>query len=285
MQFGMNLLLWTSDVSLEHLALCGELRELGFDGVEVPIGGVDDARLYAELGRGLKDLGLARTAIVSCDESTNPLSPDPAVRTAALERLRRAIGCAASLGSSVLGGPFYCAYKHFTGAPATADERSWAAEILHAAAEEAELAGVQLAIEALNRFECYLINTMEDAMDLVRAVDHPAFGVHYDTHHMHIEEKSQDLAVLTAGEAIYHVHVSENDRGVPGRGQVDFDAAFGALHEVEYDGWLTIEAFSRADPTFANAIHVWRDYGAEPLELAREGLSFMREAWEAATPE
>jgi D-psicose/D-tagatose/L-ribulose 3-epimerase len=253
---------------------------MGFDGVEVPIGAVNDVQLYTELGRGLEELGLARTTIVSCDEATNPLSPDPQVRNAAVERLRRAVGCAAAVGSPMLGGPFYCAYKTFTGEPASDEERAWAAEVLRAAAEEAELAGITLAIEALNRFECYLVNTMDDAIALVGAVDHPALGVHYDTHHMHVEEKSQGEAIRKTGERIRHVHASENDRGVPGQGQVDWRGSLGALREIGYDDWLTIEAFSRNEAKFANAIHVWRDYGAAPLEVAREGLAFLRGAWE-----
>jgi D-psicose/D-tagatose/L-ribulose 3-epimerase len=75
------------------------------------------------------------------------------------------------------------------------------------------------------------------------------------------------------------VHISENDRGVPGRGQVAWGPTFQALREARFDGWLTIEAFGTADPDFAAAIHIWRDFVEDPMTLAREGLAFIQRSW------
>jgi len=274
---GINLLLWTTFVERRHYPLLATLRQIGYDGVELPLGR-GDARHYAEIGRELDRLGLARTAIVSLDQGTNPASPDASVRRAATERLRAVIDAASALGVEALCGPFHSAYKHFTGQPPTDDELRWSADVLRAAAERAREAGIQLAIEALNRFECYLVTTMRDARELVRRVDHPSLGVHYDTHHMHIEEPDACAAIELAGDLIRHVHVSENDRGVPGSGQVNWTDTFAALKRVGYDGWLTIEPFSRADPGFAGQIHVWRDFAA-PEDVSTKGLAFMRESW------
>ena len=137
---------------------------------------------------------------------------------------------------------------------------------------------MRLAVEALNRFECYLINTMADAGELVRLVDHPALGVHYDTHHMHIEEPDVAAAIRSVTPELSHVHISENDRGIPGAGQVAWDATFAGLREAGYDGWLTIEAFSRRDAEFAAAIHIWREF-APAHDIAERGLAFLRAAW------
>ena len=141
-----------------------------------------------------------------------------------------------------------------------------------------------MAIEALNRFECYLVNTMADATAIADAVDHPMLGVHYDTHHMHIEEPDVTAALETARPHLKHVHVSENHRGTPGSGQVAWEETFRTLHGFGYDGWYTIEAFSRTDPAFANAIHVWREPYPDPLTLAREGAAFLRRTWEETRP-
>lgn len=275
MRLGLNLLLWTSSVREEHLPLCSELRRIGYDGVELPVTDGDEAR-FAGLGRALSDLGLARTTCLGLGPHEDPASPDPAVRRAALERLRTVVAMTAAAGAELLCGPLHSAWKVFRGRPATEDERAWSAEVLHAAAEEAAAAGIRLALEPLNRFESYLATTVADGLDLVRRVAHPALGLHYDTHHMHLEERDVEAAVAAAAPALTHVHVSENDRGVPGRGQVDWDGTFAALARSGYDGWLTIEAFSRLDPDFAAAIHVWRDVSGDPLDLAREGLAFLR---------
>ncbi|MCB9880075.1 MAG: sugar phosphate isomerase/epimerase, partial [Planctomycetes bacterium] len=111
---------------------------------------------------------------------------------------------------------------------------------------------------------------------LCERVDHPALRAHYDTHHLHIEERDAGAAVRHCAPVLGHVHLSENDRGVPGRGQVDWQGTFAALREVGYDGWCVIEAFSRLDPVFAADIHVWRDYFAAPEDVCREGLDFVR---------
>jgi D-psicose/D-tagatose/L-ribulose 3-epimerase len=139
-----------------------------------------------------------------------------------------------------------------------------------------------MAIEYLNRFECYLVNTAADALALVRRVDHPTLGILYDTHHAHIEEPDPEAAIAAAGRHIHHVHVSENHRGTPGEGQVAWDRTFKALKAADYDDWLVIEAFGRSDPDFAAAIHVWRDYASSPTALARGGHDVLREAWARA---
>lgn len=278
MQIGMNLLLWTAFVTEDHLPLIESLRELGFDGVELPLGGGDTAH-YESLARGIAATGAAVTTCLGLEPENNPASADPAVRAAALQRLRGAIDSTAALGGGVLCGPLHSAFKVFAGRGPTEDEFRWSAEVLHGAAEHAATCGVTLALEPLNRFECYLANTVAQGLRLVELADHERVTLHYDTHHMHIEERDAAEAIGRAARSLGHVHISENDRGVPGRGQVAWGPSFEALHAAGYDGWLTIEAFGTADPEFAAAIHIWRDFVDDPHTLAREGLAFIREQW------
>jgi len=274
-KIGMNMLLWTADVTEEHYPLMAELKAGGFDGVELMLNPERDTAHREALSAELDQMGLGRTVVFAPDESANPISPDPAVREAAVERLVWAVRSTAEVGSSILAGPFHTAYPVFSGEPATEDERAWCAEVMRAGAEEGERCGVTLTAEILNRFECYLLNTVKDGLDMVERVGHPRFKIHYDTHHAHIEEQDPGAAIRAGAGAIGHVHISESDRGVPGRGQVNWGASFDALKEIGYDGWLVIEAFSRNDPGFANAIHVWRDF-APSDEIWREGLSFIK---------
>ena len=281
MKFGMNMLLWTADPGEEHFGIFEALRETGYDGVECTLAPRDSAH-RAMLCKKLDELGLARTVITSPPAEANTISKDPAERAKGIEHLKWAVDAAAEMGADVLGGPFHSAYAVFSGQPPTEDERKWSADGLRIAAERAEASGLSLAIEHLNRFETYLVTTVADALDLIQRVDHPNLGLHYDTHHAHIEERDAAAAIESAGALTRHVHISENDRGVPGRGQVAWEETFAALRRVDYDGWLTIEAFSRTDPDFASAIHVWRDF-ASAEDIYREGLSFMRNSWRAAT--
>ena len=85
----------------------------------------------------------------------------------------------------------------------------------------------------------------------------------------------------TLAPVLAHVHISENDRGTPGTGGVNWDQAFGALKEVGYDGWLVIEAFGRALPDLAAATRVWRDLFPSAKEVYTQGLKLIKEKWAA----
>jgi len=276
----MNLLLWTTHVTREHEPHLTFVKECGFDGAEVPLF-EGDPEHYQEVGSMLDSLGLARTCSAGLAAEHNPIDASPSVRRAAVDRLRWAIDCAQALGADVLCGPLHSAFKVFSGSGPTEEEMQRSADVLREAAEYAATAGVLLAPEALNRFECYLINTARQMRELCERVDHPSLRAHYDTHHMHIEEDDAGAAVKACAPVLGHVHLSESNRGVPGRGQVDWRRTFTALQEVGYDGWCVIEAFSRLDPEFAAAIHVWRDYFADPQEVCRDGLRFVRAGLQA----
>ena len=279
MKFGMNLLLWTDSPWDEAtMPVVESLARMGFDGVELPIfsGGPSE---YAALGRRLDDVGLERTAITVRNVEDDPISADPAIRRAAIDATRHAIDCAAASGARLMAGPFYAAIGQFSGAPPTSREWDHAVEHMQAAADHAGQAGLGLSLEFLNRFEIYLLNTAADTARFVRDVGRPNVGVHYDTFHANIEEKNAAEAIAHAANAITHVHISENDRGTPGRGQVRWEETWQALAAIGYDGWLTIEAFGHAVPSLAAATRIWRPLFESEEQLAREGLAFMREAW------
>lgn len=279
MKIGMNMLLWTTFVDESYFSTLEKLKEVGYDGIEIPIGEGEETD-YRKVGEKLRSLELGCTAVTSVFEDGNPASSDPAVRARGLEQLKWRIDMGAAMGAEVIGGPFHSAFAYFSGEPPTADERKWSMEVLQAAAEYAQSAGIVLTPEALNRFECYLYNTLADIAVLIETVDHPNLRMFYDTHHAHIEEKSQDGVVEKYGHLFGHVHLSESDRGTPGTGQVHWDRVFSSLHKIGYDGWLTIEAFSRNNPEFASGINVWRNFAPSLEEVYTRGYTFVRNMWD-----
>jgi D-psicose/D-tagatose/L-ribulose 3-epimerase len=281
MRVGMNLLLWATHITEEHFPLLGKLKKAGFDGVEVPVFEGDLAH-FQRIKKELANQGLACTTVTVATPEASPISPDAGVRRAAVDRLKWAIDMTAALGGEILAGPYHSPLAVFTGSGPTADEKARAADVLRLAAEAAQKARVMLAVEYLNRFECYFLTTAADARALVKQVNHPSFRTMFDTFHANIEEKNSYQTIKSMADSMIHFHISESDRGTPGTGQVHWDDAFRALREVGYDGWLVIEAFGRALPALAAATRVWRDLFPSPEEVYTQGLRFIRERWAGA---
>jgi D-psicose/D-tagatose/L-ribulose 3-epimerase len=276
MKTGMNLLLWTTHVTAEHDAIHDQLKALGFDAVEVPIFDTSDLKPFERLGKRLKGLGLGATAVTVMGAENNPISPDKKIRDAAVAHLDRAMECGQAFGCEILCGPIHSAIGVFSGEGPTDDEFRYGVETLKRAAEKAQARGIRLAVEYLNRFEIYFLTTAAQTSKFVKAVDHPYCKMMYDSFHAHIEEKSQASAIASCATETIHVHVSENDRGTPGTGQVNWGEFGSALKQTGYDGYLTIEAFGRALPALAAATKVWRDLFPDAMGLCREGLSFVK---------
>lgn len=278
MKTGMNLLLWTTHVTAEHFPLLAKLKAAGFDGVEIPLF-EGDAGHYKSIAGELQKNGLGCTTVTCIGPEANPISPEPAIRKAAVERHKWAIEMTAILGGDLLAGPFHSPLAVFSGEPPTEEEKKRCVDVLRQSAEIAQRHKVMLNIEYLNRFECYFLTTAQQAKELVERVGHPNFRAMYDTFHANIEEKNPGQAIKALHPHFTHVHISENDRGVPGTGMVHWDESFKALREVKYDGWLTIEAFGRALPALAAATKVWRDLFARPEDVYTQGLAFMKSKW------
>ena len=229
MKIGFNLLLWTPFVTEEHFALLPKLKATGYDGVEVPLFG-GDVPHYKKVAKAIRDNGLkCTTCTVMPDEEHNPISADPKHRQGAVDYLKWVIDCNAALGSEVLCGPYYQPLGKFTGKGPTMEEKERAVDVHRKAADFARQANLQLALECLNRFECYFLNTLDDAAAHAKRVNHPNLGIMYDSFHANVEEKDPVGCITKNIQSIRHVHVSENDRGTPGKGHVPFKKIFKAL--------------------------------------------------------
>jgi D-psicose/D-tagatose/L-ribulose 3-epimerase len=277
MKIGINLLLYATSITKEQVQLLKAMKEAGAEGVEIPTmeGSVSD---YVQLGKVLDDLGLERTSSMAfVTPEQNPVSDDPRQRQGAVDHLNWLIDCAQAMGSTVICGPMFQTIGQFTGNGPTEIELARAAEALLSVADRAQSAGIVLAVEPLNRFECYLLNTLKDSAAFTRRVNHPAVGVLFDTFHANIEEKDMVAAIREQGRGIIrHVHCSANDRGIPGEDHIPRQGVFGSLQAIDYNGWCVLEAFGRSLPGLAAATKIWRDLFIDPLDVARKGIPRMR---------
>jgi len=275
MKIGVNLLLWAAHSGPEDLGLLAKAADLGFDGVELFI---DEPKniLTGQLRQAAQDRGLELTccSIVGLDRDI--INQDARIRRQGKDYIRAAIDVSRAVGSKVFCGPLYSAVGKLVGRPRTKDEWKLAVEGIQEIAPHAQQADVCLCIEPLNRFETYFINIAADCVQFVKEVNSSHVKVHLDTFHMNIEEKSLPGAIRTAGPLLRHMHCSENDRGAPGSGHVDWEGVFAALRDVGYDQWLVIESFVLGNEAIAKAAAIWRDIEPSGDDLAQRGLAFLR---------
>lgn len=282
MRLGVNLLCATGFVEERHIPVLKAAKSAGFEGVEIPMLEGGPAH-YAWLSGVLDDLELARscTAIIPSPDA-DPTHADPEIAERGRAHLDWILDCAAALGVHTIGGPFHAPIGHFTGQGPTAEEWQRGAYAHREMAEKAATLGITLALEPLNRFESHYLNTAAQAATYCNMVGHPSFGIMYDTFHSHIEEKDQPQAIATLGDRIKILHVSENDRGVPGTGQIDFSAVFSAVKKTGFDGWVVMEAFGTGVPEIAAATRIWRPMFESHEALFAESARFIKECWSAA---
>ncbi|MFD2701879.1 sugar phosphate isomerase/epimerase family protein [Paenibacillus shunpengii] len=277
MRIGMNTLLWTENFRTEeHQGLLWKLKNWDFDGVELVADAIPAAEA-SSIASMLREVGLQCTTIAALDANVaDPASKNPMLRRAAADTLKLAIRNTKELGAELLCGPLFQGLGRFTGRGPEPEEWNYAVETIREAGEYAQDLGIRLALEPLNRFEMYMVNTLREGMRFCREVGLPNVGLLADTHHGNIEESDVETSWQEAAEFIYHVHISENHRGVPGSGHAVPPALFRLLQEIDYDGWLTIEAFSQTVPGLIPRLHIWRAYSEHTDDAARLGIDYIR---------
>jgi D-psicose/D-tagatose/L-ribulose 3-epimerase len=274
-KYGINLMLWADDMDDALMPVLESAKRMGYDGVEVPVFDLVESKWKRWADR-LDSLGLERTANHVVAPEFDPVSPDPEVRRRAYEHMQKVVDCCVAVGAEILAGPHQIALGVFSGCAPTDDEWHRSVDHVRRVAEYAAPSGLVLAEEIVNRFELYLLNTLAQGTRFIDEVGQPNCRIHMDTFHSNIEEKHPGDAIRAAGKRIGYVHISENDRGVPGTGHVVWDETFEALHAIGYDGWLTVESFGDQLPNLVPATKIWRSLFETQEQVAAEGLAFMQ---------
>ena len=278
MQFGVSTFLWASPFSTEHFDLVYKIKEMGFDTIEVP---VENKELvdWHKLKSLVKKLELNVTISGAFGPNRDISSEDPKIRESGLNYIIDCIKIAEDMESPIFGGPLYSAVgkTRFITEDQKKKEREWCVQNLSKAGKIANDHGIILGVEPLNRFESDMINTVDQALSLVKEINSPSIKIQLDTFHNNIEEKNIPETIRRLGQGmICHVQGNESDRGTPGTGNVDWAGIKSALEEVEYDGAIVIETFGTVSEEIAKATCIWRPLADSSDELAKEGLDFYK---------
>jgi D-psicose/D-tagatose/L-ribulose 3-epimerase len=277
---GVNPWVWASPVDDEALAvLVPRIAAFGFDAVELPVerpGDWDPARTRDLLAsHGLVAVGVCAVTPPGRDLVCAP----PDVIEATATYLMSCVDSAATVGAGCVGGPVYAAVGRTW--RMTAQERAACyvdfRRALRPVADHAADRGVSIGVEALNRYETSVVNTVEQTLELIDGLP-TNVGLMLDTYHLNIEEADPYAAVAVAGAHIKHVQVSGTDRGAPGADHFDWTRFLAALDATGYDGAVCIESFTAENETIATAASIWRPLARSQDALAQDGLSFLRAA-------
>lgn len=271
---GIHLSYWQSNWSDALEPLLRRARLAGFDGAEFPLLNPTEMD-FPGLRAGLDAEGMRATCGTGLSPAADISSPDSSIRTAGLEHLRACLEGCAVLGSPILGGVTYTAWGSFPREDRAGYWNRSVASVREAGKIAGDL-GVVLCLEILNRFEGYLINTVEQGLAFLAEVNSPGVKLHLDTFHQNIEEDDLGEAIRLAGDAIGHFHCSENNRKLPGKGHIPWGEVKKSLDAVGYHRWLTVESFVKPAGEVGPALFIWRSLADDLDVAARMGAEFIK---------
>ena len=224
-----------------------KIASWGYDGVELA---VRDPKLVnaGQLERVVAEKSLVVPAIGTGqawgEEGLSFTSSDPAVRAAAIERIKSHVPLAAHLDAIVILGLI----RGITPEGQTHEQSmEYLVEAIQECATAAEGTDVRFALEPMNRYETDLIHTAADGLELIRRVGADNFGLLLDTFHMNIEDADIGESIRTCGDRIFHFHVADSNRWYPGAGHLDFGSILGDLEETGYQGFVSGEFMPKPD--------------------------------------
>ncbi len=278
MRFGLNTFLYASPFTNESVSMFKKLKKWGFDTVEIAIedpAHVDPAFLKAAAAKA----GIAIGSVCAAMGPGRDFRGSAADQKNAQQYLTALVDQAAAMGCPRIIGPLYSV----VGLIGSHDDKTKAAHFklvvknLKQLAKHAEKKGVLLCVEPLNRFETDFLNTCDQGLRLVKAVNSPAVKLHLDTFHMNIEEANPAAAIRLAGDKLGYFHIGESNRGYLGDGVIDFDAIFDALIDIDYQRDIVFESFSTTivDEALSLACAIWRDTWRENDPLAAHAKQFI----------
>jgi D-psicose/D-tagatose/L-ribulose 3-epimerase len=281
MKLGVSAFAWTAKFDRTHLRLVPLIKEMGFSGFEIAM--FDPADLAVDdIRRAFETSDLECTVCAILPPGINPISPDAAVRKISVQHLVRCIETTSALGAKLLGGPLYAPIGYLPEHRPTKDEWSWGVDAFQSVCDVLDSCNVTISIEPVNRSETFFVRTAREASSLCDAIGHPRFGVTIDTFHANIEERDIPEALTSIGSLLKHIHASENDRGLLGKGHIDFPGIVAALKKIGYNGYLMIEGFGYS-PQETNAPGaLWADTSVSPEEIASTGARFLNQVLNGA---
>lgn len=286
MKYGTLYAYWTREWHGDYLFFSKKAKELGFDLLEISAGDLLNmsAAQLREWRAVCKDLGIRITSNIGPAKDRDVASSCPEIRKAGIAFLTSIMHKMDLLDSRSLVGVLYTYWPNtFSDLDKPAIWNRGVASVKEMS-KTAEHLGINLCLEVVNRYETHILNTAREAVKFCREVDSKNVKILLDTFHMNIEEDSIVGAFRTAGSLLGHVHAGENNRNLPGQGNLPWREIGSVLREIHYTGDVVMEPFVMQGGAVGRDIKIWRDlsYGEtidQMDEAIRRSLVFLRSAF------
>ncbi len=244
---------------------CAQAAKLGFDAVELfppSAEAVDVAAVKTELDtHGLRLAAMGTGGGWVCQQLHFAL-PDASQRRQAIDFAKGLVERAGQLQAPAIIGSM----QGNPGDGVSVEQaRSHLAEALEELGQAAEQVGQPLLYEPLNRYECRLLNRVDQALTLLDGLTTRNVKLLADLFHMNIEEADIPTAIRSAGDRLGHVHFVDTNRRAVGMGHLEVRPIVAALCEIGYTGFLSAEAFPDPDSLTAagRTIQAFRHFVGE----------------------
>jgi len=267
----LSLLIWFNAFE-KIIPWIKKARSIGYDAIELFVQKLSPQEISI-VKKLLSEHNLDCISCVILPEDADITSNNKKVREYGINFLKRCIEITAELNGELMTGVVYAPWGKVV-SESPKDDWYRSADSLKHVCEYASRFDIKIAIEPINHYRTYLINTCEDAIKFLESVGKDNLGIHLDTYHMNIEERDFYSPVIAAGKRLYHVHCSENNRGILGTGHICWDEFFQALSEVSYDGYLGFEFYTPSVIGMG-----WKRVMPSIDEVAVKSLQFMREMY------
>ena len=284
MKYGIYFAYWEKEWNADQKSYISKVKKLGFDILEISCAMLKNISReeLVEMRDMARAEGVTLTAGYGPGPSENLASSDEAVVKNAVAFYTDILKKLEILDIHTLGGGIYSYWPVDYTNPID-KEGDWKRSVknVRTVGKIAQECGVDYCLEVLNRFEGYLLNTCAECRQFVEEVDVPAVKIMLDTFHMNIEEDSMTEAILLAGDRLGHFHVGENNRRLPGKGNLPWYQIGSALRAIGYDKNVVMEPFVKSGGKVGSDIKIWRDLsmGAATEQLDRDAaasVAFLR---------
>ncbi len=275
-KLGTHIQIWTAGWSVEEIEFAAKnAKKIGYDFLEIPVRAPETVDVDG-IKSVLDKYGLQCATSFVHSLETDIASEDKQVVQKGIDLMKKALDCAKSLETIAFVGGMTSALNKYNEIRSE-QGRNNAIAALAEVADYADTLGLNLNLEALNRYENNLVNSCAQAKAMCQAINRPNIRIQLDSFHMNIEEADPAQALLSANDLLGYYHVAENNRGYLGSGSIDFTAQFRSLAQINYQGPIALEVFSSvvSNPSHSGRLAVWRDVWKDSVDIASHAFDYI----------